>query len=231
VRRVALVTGGNRGLGFAIGAALAGQGMHVALASRDLHAGELAAAGLSGKGLSATATRLDVTDVASVVQAVEDISQEYGRLDVLVNNAAIAVDRGPGFLADMERVQATMNTNLVGAWRCINAVVPVMRHHHYGRIINVCSHLAVSSNAEPGHAAYRVSKAGLIALTRTLGAELCDENILVNAVSPGRVETRMTYGETSKPPADAVQDFIWLAQLPDDGPSGQLFYSQEPLSP
>ena len=128
--RVALVTGANRGLGLAIAHGLATKGMHVVLAARDEAAATAEADVLTGKGLQASAHQLDITDPASVARAVADIANQLGRLDVLVNNAAIAIDRGqPAAGPDFEKVTATLNTNLVGAWRCCAAAIPEMRKH------------------------------------------------------------------------------------------------------
>ena len=154
----------------------------------------------------------------------------HGRLDVLVNNAAIAIDRGPHATdADMERVRATLDANIMGAWRCCTAAIGHMREHHYGRIVNVTSHMSTVAHSGPGSAAYRVSKAGLNALTRVLAAELAGTNILVNAASPGKVDTRLAYGAPARTPEDAADDFVWLATLPNDGPTGGLFHQREPL--
>ncbi|MGW3179495.1 SDR family NAD(P)-dependent oxidoreductase [Kitasatospora sp. NPDC001119] len=229
-QRVALVSGGNRGLGLAIAARLAEHGMHVVLGVRDRLAGREAEAALASKGLFVHSHELDVTDPASVARAVADTAAPLGRLDVLVNNAAVAVDRGQAASApDFERVRATIDTNLLGAWRLAAAAVPEMRKNGYGRIVNITSHLGSQSNMGAGNVSYRVSKAGLNALTQILAAELTGTGILVNAASPGRTNTRMAYGETDRTPEEAADTPVWLATLPDDGPTGGLFYERKPL--
>ncbi|MFF2951983.1 SDR family NAD(P)-dependent oxidoreductase [Kitasatospora sp. NPDC057965] len=228
--RVALVSGGNRGLGLAIATRLAEQGMHVVLGVRDRLAGREAEEALGRKGLFVDSHQLDVTDPASVARAVADAAASLGRLDVLINNAAVAVDRGQVASApDFERIRATLDTNLLGAWRLAAAAVPEMRKNGYGRIVNITSHLGSQSNMGTGNVSYRVAKAGLNALTQILAAELVGTGILVNAVSPGRTNTRMAYGETDRTPEEAADTPVWLATLPDGGSTGGLFYERKPL--
>ncbi len=231
IQRVALVTGANRGLGHAIAEALAQAGLRVVLTARSASAAEAAAGELAKQGLPVTAHQLDVTDPASVVRAVADTAFDLGRLDVLVNNAAVAIDRQQlAASADMERVHATLDANILGVWRCCTAAIPEMKKHGYGRIVNVTTHMATSANlGGTGSVAYRVSKAGLNALTRVLAAEVHGANILVNAGTPGKVDTRLAYGKGERSPAEAAADFIWLATLPDDGPTGGLFHRRQPL--
>lgn len=229
-KRVALVTGANRGLGFAIARSLAENGLHVVVCARSEQSAESAAHQLVQAGLSASPHQLDVTDPASVVRAVADAGNEFGRLDVLVNNAGVAIDRGQMAASpDMEKVMATLDANLLGAWRCSAAAAAEMRRHGYGRVVNISSHLGSLATMSDTNVAYRVSKAALNALTRVLAAELDGSGILVNACSPGRMNTRMAYGETARTPEAAADTPVWLATLPDDGPTGGLFADRAPL--
>jgi len=230
IQRVAVVTGANRGLGFAIARGLATRGIHVVLTARDGQAAERATNELTEDGLPVSPHQLDVTDPASVVRAMADTAYAFGRLDILINNAAVAIDRQQlASSADMERVRATLDANIMGAWRCCTAAIPEMKNNRYGRIVNVTSHMSTYARMGAGSVAYRVSKAGLNALTCILAAELHDSNILVNAASPGRVATRLAYGKADRTPEEAAEDFVWLATLPDDGPTGGLFHQQQPL--
>jgi NAD(P)-dependent dehydrogenase (short-subunit alcohol dehydrogenase family) len=229
-RRVALVSGGNRGLGLAIARGLAGSGLHVVIGSRDARAGCEATELLTAEGFEVSAHQLDVTDPASVARVVADVAGAHGRLDVLVNNAGIAIDRGQHAASpDFEKVRATLDANLLGAWRLSATAIPEMRKHSYGRIVNITSHLGSINTMGATNVSYRVSKAGLNALTRILAAELAGSGILVNAASPGRMNTRMAYGETERLPEEGADTPVWLATLPDDGPSGGLFYEREAL--
>ena len=230
VQRVAVVTGANRGLGLAVVRGLAERGLRVVLTARSGQAAEQAAEELAKQGLPVAAHQLDVTDPASVVRAMADTGYTYGRLDVLVNNAAVAIDRQQlASSVDMERVRATLDTNIMGAWRCCTAAIPEMKNNGYGRIVNVTTHMSTFARMGTGSVAYRVSKAGLNALTCILAAELCEANILVNAASPGKATTRLAYGKADRTPEEAADDFIWLATLPDDGPTGGLFHRRQRL--
>lgn len=230
VQRVAVVTGANRGLGRAIARGLAQAGLQVVLTARSGADADRAAAELATEGLTVSSHQLDVADPASVVRAMADTGFTLGRLDVLVNNAAIAIDRHQqASAADMERVRATLDTNIMGAWRCCAAAIPEMKRNGYGRIVNVTTHMSQFANIAAGSAAYRISKVGLNALTKILAAELHDANILVNAASPGKVDTRLAYGKADRAPDDAADDFVWLATLPDGSPTGHVFYKRQQI--
>jgi NAD(P)-dependent dehydrogenase (short-subunit alcohol dehydrogenase family) len=230
LRRVAVVTGANRGLGHGIARQLADHGLHVVITARAEHEAQAAANDLATDGRSVSSHQLDVTDPASVARTMADVAFTFGRLDVLVNNAAVAIDGSySAAAADMERVRITLDTNIIGAWRCCAAAIPEMMKNHYGRIVNISSHLGTFAEMDQGSAAYRISKAGLNALTRVLAAELHATNVLVNAMSPGRVDTRLAYGNGDRTADEAARTVIWLATLPDDGPTGGLFHDHERL--
>jgi NAD(P)-dependent dehydrogenase (short-subunit alcohol dehydrogenase family) len=229
--RIAVVTGANRGLGRAIAAALAISGLHVVVTARTSAAADAAAADLAQAGHDVSSHQLDICDPASVARAFADIGYVHGRLDVLVNNAGVAIDRmQKAATPDMEKVTATLNTNLFGTWRACAAAIEQMRANGYGRIVNVTTHMATFDRLAAGSPAYRISKTALHALTMVLADELRGENILVNAASPGKVDTRLTYGTTDQTPEQATDTFTWLATLPDGGPTGGLFHDGKPLS-
>ncbi|MFV2123627.1 SDR family NAD(P)-dependent oxidoreductase [Micromonospora sp. LOL_013] len=227
---MAVVTGANRGLGRAVAQQLAKAGLQVVVTARSDEAAERTAAELTGLGLSVSGHQLDITDPASVARAMADVGYQYGRFDVLVNNAAIAIDRGQAAsAADTEKVAATLDANLMGTWRCCTAAIPEVKRNGYGRIVNVTSHMGTSAEMGTGSVSYRVSKAGVNALAQILAAELHHNNLLVNAASPGKVGTRLAYGKANHTPDDAAGTFAWLPTLPDDGPTGQLFYNHKPF--
>lgn len=229
--RVALVTGANRGLGQALAHGLARRGLHVVTTARTSDAADQAAAQLRESGGSASGHQLDVTDPSSVFRAFADTVHVHGRLDVLINSAAIAIDRNKNIsVPDMEIVQATMDVNLMGVWRCCAQAVPVMKDAGYGRILNVTSHMGSLSTMESNSPSYRISKTALNAFTRALAHEAVGENILVNAASPGLADTRLAYGKATQSADAAAESMLWLALLPEGGPTGGLFEGHERLA-
>jgi len=232
VRRVAVVTGGSRGIGLEIGRQLSRLGLHVVLTGRDEASAKEAADQIAehGPGLVVGA-RLDVRDDDSVRSTFAEIARAHGSIDVLVNNAGIAID-GPAHRAsapDFSRVEETLATNLYGVWRCSTAAIPFMRERGYGRIVNLSSTMASLATTTTGESpAYRVSKVSLNMLTRVLAAELEGTGILVNAASPGYTKTDMSPRAT-RPVEDGADTPVWLATLPDHGPTGGFFYDRQPL--
>jgi NAD(P)-dependent dehydrogenase (short-subunit alcohol dehydrogenase family) len=231
-KRVALVTGGNRGLGLEIGRQLSRLGYRLVLTARDGARADKAAQGLAGWASGDVAgVPMDVTDDESVRSAFEQAVKLYGTVDVLVNNAGIAID-GPEHRAsvpDFSRVRTTLETNLFGAWRCATEAAPLMRARGYGRIVNLSSTMASLELTEaPTSPAYRISKAGLNMLTKVLAAELEYDGILVNAASPGYTRTDMS-PDAKRSVEEGADTPVWLATLPDDGPTGGFFYERQPL--
>ena len=225
--RVALVSGGNRGIGLEIVRQLAERGLTVVLGSRDGEQGRAAAAGLSG---SVVVRQLDVADPESVDRLSRSVEEEFGRLDVLVNNAGITNDEGQrGVDADLERVREALETNLLGAWRLCEAAIPFMRRHGYGRIVNISTGMAALEDMGGGSPGYRVSKTGLNALTRILASELRGSGILVNSVCPGWVQTDMGGSRAPRPVEEGAEGAVWAATLPNTGPTGGFFRDRRPV--
>ncbi|HEX6198920.1 MAG TPA: SDR family oxidoreductase [Thermoanaerobaculia bacterium] len=227
-RRVALVTGGNRGIGHEICRQLGEKGLVVVLSARRPEAGESACEALRGAGLDVRFQPLDVTDSGSVEAAFARIEKELGRLDVLVNNAGIALEkRTPALEIDMETVERVLDTNLLGAWRLCQRAAPLMKRGGYGRIVNVSSGVGSFSKLAGGYGAYRISKTGMNALTRILADELSGENVLVNAMTPGWVRTHMGGVQAPRSVEEGAETATWLATLPDGGPTGKFFKDRE----
>lgn len=222
--QVALVTGANRGIGLAIATGLAMQGLRVFLGARKIQDAEQAVASLQAQHLAVMPVELDITSQASVDALVRHVHMTEGRLDILVNNAGAYYDQEQGVLsADFTIVRAAIETNVIGAWRMVQAFVPVMRPHRYGRIVNVSSGAGAFHESGSDTPAYRVSKAALNMLTVTLAAELDHEPILVNAVCPGWVRTDMGGQAAPRSPEHGADTPIWLATLPAGGPTGGFF--------
>jgi 3-oxoacyl-[acyl-carrier protein] reductase len=186
----AIVTGSTRGIGRAVAQALADSGARVAVVGRDREKAATVA-GEIGKGAAGFAC--DVGDTAAVAQLITDVEKEFGGIDILVNNAGITRDNLVMRLKD-EDWDAVMNANLRGAFAAIRAVSRGMMKKRSGRIINMAS--VVGLNGNKGQANYAASKAGLIALTKSVAKELGSRNILVNAIAPGFIETEMTNAMT-----------------------------------
>lgn len=204
--RNALITGSTRGIGRAIAETLAASGARVAVVGRDVgRAGEVAAAiGNNARGFAA-----DVSDTAAVAALVADVEAAFGSIDILVNNAGITRDNLVMRLKD-EDWDAVLNANLRGAFAAIRAVSRGMMKRRSGRIINVASIIGLIGNK--GQANYAASKAGLIALTKSVAKELGSRNILVNAVAPGFIETDMT-AEMTPEAREALGKQIALERL------------------
>ncbi|GAA3117309.1 NAD(P)-dependent dehydrogenase (short-subunit alcohol dehydrogenase family) [Kribbella aluminosa] len=224
-QRVALVTGANRGLGREIARQLAARRIHVVLTARNHAAAEEAAAEIRGDGLAVSSTRLDVTDPGSITAAIAELR----RLDILVNNAGVTDGDHRAATIPASEVRRVLEVNLLGAWRCASAAIPLMRDQRYGRIVNVSSRLAslstMTSGTEP---AYRVSKAALNALTRVLAADVAGAGVLVNSCSPGWVRTELGGPNAPTTVEEGAATPVWLATLPDGGPTGQFFAGHTP---
>ncbi len=228
--RLALVTGGSRGIGLEVCRQLASQGVVVLLTAR-----EAAKARTEAKKLANTGTveplHLDVADPESIQQAAAEVAARHGRLDVLINNAGINYDTWEtAENADIDRtVMETINTNLLGPWRVCQAFLPLVRKSPAGRIVNVSSESGSLAQMSAGPPAYQVTKAALNALTRTLAGELRGTRILVNSVCPGWVATDMGGAGAPRSLADGAAGIIWAATLLDDGPTGGFFRDGKPL--
>lgn len=232
--RIALVTGANKGIGFEIVRQLARQGVIAIIGARDRAKGDAAARTLAAEGLDAPVVALDVTDGESIVEAVSRIARLYGRIDILVNNAAILIDGPGGFNSSLfdltaDTARRTYETNVMGPVRVTQAVAPVMKSGGYGRIVNVSSGAGQLADMRSGFPAYRMSKAALNALTRISANELAPSGIKVNAVCPGWVRTDMGGPNADRPVEKGAETPVWLALLPDDGPTGGFFRDKQPI--
>jgi NAD(P)-dependent dehydrogenase (short-subunit alcohol dehydrogenase family) len=225
--QIALVSGGNRGIGLEIVRQLADRGITVILGSRDEEEGRAAAEGLSG---DVVVRQLDVADAESVDHLTSSIEEEFGRLDILVNNAGILNDEDQrGVDADLDGVREALEANPFGVWRLWEAFIPLMQSRGYGRIVNISSGLSALEEMGGGSPAYRVSRAALNALTRILASELEGRGILVNSVSPGWVQTDMGGSEASRSVEEGADTPVWAATLPNDGPTGGFFRDRQQI--
>jgi len=234
--RVALITGANKGIGFEISRQLARQGITVVIGARDETRGAAAAARLRDEGLDAHHVRLDVTDASTIEPLPQFFEERFGRLDILVNNAGVLLDEGtPLSELDIEVLRQTFETNFFGVFAVSKSLLPLIRRSETGRIVNVSSQLgslADISDLDSAYAgfvsiAYPASKVALNALTALFAKELRGSNVKVNSADPGWVQTDMGTAAAPLTPEEGADTPVWLATLPEDGPSGGFFSSRQ----
>ncbi|MFE3767808.1 SDR family oxidoreductase [Streptomyces sp. NPDC059104] len=233
--KIALVTGANKGIGYAIATGLGALGYRVAVGARDAGRLETAVEKLRAAGADAFSVPLDVTGEQSVADAAELIEREAGGLDVLVNNAGISGEMGPGWVQDPttlapDLVRRVVETNVIGVIRVTNAMLPLLRRSSSPRIVNISSGVgSTTRQADPDidlgavMAAYAPSKAFLNAVTVQYARQFADTSILINAACPGLCATDFTGFFGNRTPEQGAATAIRLATLPDDGPSGAFF--------
>ena len=218
--RVALVSGANRGIGAEIARQLAADhGFLVFAGARNPD--DVAA----HQGIEPI--RLDVTDQAAVDAAVQAVESGPGRLDALVNNAGVYGDPVGAAEYDLGQAHEVLEVNTFGPWRLIEALLPLLRKSDAPRVVNVSSGAGQLSDMNGGHGAYRVSKAALNALTRTLAWD--ERDIKVNAMCPGWVRTDMGGPGATRSVEEGADTAVWLATLSDDGPTGGFFRNRKPI--
>lgn len=224
---IVVVTGANRGLGREVARQMAERGAIVLLSARSLSKAKQAASELGYGNLVPVA--LDVTKQKDVDALAAQIDADYGRLDVLINNAAIHYDSWQRVTnADMQTVGEAMDTNVYGPWRLTEALLPYLRKSSHGRVVNVSSGAGELGSMSGGTPAYSLSKLALNGLTMMFSNELKRHKILVNAVCPGWVATDMG-GSGGRPVADGASGIVWAATLPKDGPTGGFFRDGKPI--
>jgi NAD(P)-dependent dehydrogenase (short-subunit alcohol dehydrogenase family) len=219
-RPVAVVTGASRGIGLEVCRQLAALGYAVVLGSRDLRRAELAAKELDPEGERVTPAHIEVDNSVNVDQLAQWVRQRYGRVDAIVNNASTAPDLWAiGGTTDLSPVAEALDVNLFGAWRVIQALLPLLRSSPRPRIVNVSSESGAIALMSGGRPAFSVSKAALNALTRTLAGELHRDGILVNSVCPGLVAADGARS-SGRSAARGAASVVWAVTLPNGGPTG-----------
>jgi NAD(P)-dependent dehydrogenase (short-subunit alcohol dehydrogenase family) len=230
-QRIALVTGGNRGIGLELCRQLGQQRVRVILGSRDLAKGIAAASELKANDLTVEARQLDVASVQSIRECMNWMRRDVGRLDILINNAGIMVeDDDADPLEELEIVRDTMQTNVYGPLLLSRLAIPIMKTRRYGRIVNLSSGMGSLSEMGAGYVAYRLSKAGINVVTRVLAAETEGMGILVNSVDPGWARTTMGGRGATRSVEKGAETPLWLATLPDDGPTGGFFRDRRAIA-
>jgi NAD(P)-dependent dehydrogenase (short-subunit alcohol dehydrogenase family) len=231
-RKIAIVTGGNRGIGLEVARQLMKADVFVVVGCRTEPKCALAAEDLrAAAGNNVAAYPLDVNDTKSVREFVENVARRHGAPGILVNNAGVYPEPRESKVVDTSTSlwRETFETNLFGAVRMCREVVPLMKKPRYGRVVNVSSGLGQLHQMGEGSPAYRVSKAALNALTRTLAAEVAGSGILVNSMSPGWVRTDMGGANAPRSVEEGAETAVWLCLLPSNGPTGQFFRDRQPI--
>jgi NAD(P)-dependent dehydrogenase (short-subunit alcohol dehydrogenase family) len=233
--KIALITGANKGIGFETARQLGQQGMTVLIGARDEARGREAEQALRDGGIDARFVRLDVTDDKSVREAAEWIEDEYGHLDVLVNNAGISgrAGRGGGPSAtDLDAMRAVYETNVFGVVSVTNAMLPLLQRSQAARIVNVSSEVgSITSMTDPAgplgqmpaSVPYPSSKSAVNMITAMYAKELRDTPVKVNAANPGYCATDLNGNSGFRTAAEGAEVSVHLATLPDDGPTGTLW--------
>lgn len=231
-KRIAVVTGSSKGLGYAIARQLAQKlGIQVVLTSRNEQEGLAAQQRLATEEISVDYHLLDVTDDLSVQQFTAWLQQTYGRVDILVNNAGVnptlQAEEASLLTVRLETMLSTFTTNVLAVARIIQALLPLMKAQNYGRIVNVSTEMAslsaINSSLYPLAPSYRLSKIGLNGLTAILAKELQGTNILVNAYSPGWLQTDMGGSNAPFTADEGAETGVYLATLPEGGAQGKFF--------
>jgi NAD(P)-dependent dehydrogenase (short-subunit alcohol dehydrogenase family) len=235
--RVALITGANRGIGREIARQLGKQGIVVLVGARDNNGGRTATEALRVEGINAREILLDVRKQSTIDAAAAAIGREFGRLDILVNNAAILLERVPPSEGGVENLRQTLETNVVGLFAVTRAFLPLLRKSTAGRIVNLSSGLGsltlmadVRQERYPNHTlAYAASKAAVNAITIAFAKELRGTPIKVNAVSPGYTATAMNNFSGPKTVEQGAALPVQMATLAADGPTGAFLEAEGPI--
>jgi NAD(P)-dependent dehydrogenase (short-subunit alcohol dehydrogenase family) len=239
--KVALITGANKGLGFEMSRQLGQHGLTILIAARNRHAAEAAATTLQNEGLKAKAIALDITDTTQIQSAVQEIGDQFGKLDVLINNAGVMLD-GEWLISNassvsVDMIRQTFNTNFFALVELTQGLLPLILKSPNGRIVNMSStEGSLTLHADPNSPiydskpfAYDASKAAVNSFTVHLAHELRNTPVKVNSAHPGWVKTELGGEGAMMDIAEGAKTGVQLATLPDDGPSGGFFHLGQPV--
>lgn len=239
MRKIALITGANKGIGLETARQLGRRNMTVLVGARDPGKGKAAANQLRAEGIDAHALEIDVNDTTSIQAAAQKVEGDFGRLDILVNNAAVMIDESDKKVSEqsLETWRKTFATNLFGLIATTQAFLPLLRKSEAGRIVNLSSILgSITLHATPGSPiydtkvpAYSVSKSAVNAFTVQLAYELKETKIKVNAAHPGWVKTEMGGDGATMELAEGARTSVALATIEEDGLNGAYIHLEEPL--
>jgi len=230
-KKIAAVTGGNRGIGFQICRDIAKKGLKVLLTARNSERGAESAKILQGEKLDVTFYELDVSEFESIDTFVTRVTKEFGRIDVLVNNAAIIpAARSSGLSVEIQELQVSLETNVYGIIQLSQKIIPLMIKNNYGRIINLSSSMGQFADMGSGYLAYRISKTAVNTITKVLANETDSYNIQINSADPGWVKTEMGGASASLSVEEGADTIVWLSTRPDNSPTGMFYKKREIIS-
>lgn len=227
MNKIALVTGANRGIGLEISKQLAEMGITVIMTARNMHLGRPLVNELRKQWKHVWYHQLDVTDEKSIIDLFHYLDGDCGKLDILINNAGILLDDNKSIPeVDLDTMRDTMEANLYGPFRLIQALLPLLKNSEDPRIINLSSTMGQLSGMGAGSPAYRISKAALNAFTIILSHELSGSGIKVNSMHPGWVRTDMGGSGASRSISEGADTAVWLATA-DEIPNGKFIYDRK----
>ena len=234
-KRVAIVTGGNRGMGLETCRQLGARGFRVLLVARDRELGDQAAKALCAEGHEVESIKCDLTRTDDIALLSSRLNRHVKRVDVLVNNAGVYLEYTGGTVnsrisaltAQTAVVRAILDSNLLGPFALTQSVLQMMKERGYGRVVSLSSAMGQLSDMGAGAPGYRLACVGINAMTKFFAEELKGTNVLVNSVDPGWVRTHSK--EATRSIQEGVDTTIWLATLPDGGPTGQFFRDRKPI--
>ncbi|RDZ09238.1 short-chain dehydrogenase [Priestia megaterium] len=229
-KQVALVTGGNRGIGYELVKQLASSGFKVILTSRSSETGNKVTGELRELNMDVSFVLMDVDDPKSIEQAAAKVYEQHGRIAVLINNAGVYLDEHKHLLdMDPSVIEKTMKTNFFGPLYVMRSFIPLMEKRGYGRIINISSEYGeMRALSSPGVGAYKLSKFSLNGLTQLIAAEVKGD-IKINAADPGWVSTDMGGPSAPRTPEETAKSILWLATIGSEGPNGKLFRDKKQI--
>jgi NAD(P)-dependent dehydrogenase (short-subunit alcohol dehydrogenase family) len=236
-KKIALITGANKGIGKEIARQLGKLGIMVIIGARDEKKGEEAEEELRSQGIDVLTVKLDVTEQSSIDAAALEIEEKFGKLDILVNNAGIGIDTGKPSTIDIDTLYRTYNTNVFGPFRMIKTFLPLLQKSEAGRIVNMSSGLGSLERNSSKYwetsrtklLAYNSSKSALNALTLQFAYELRKTAIKVNSAAPGFVATDINQYRGTRTVEQGARAPVRLATLPGDGPTGGFFEEDGPV--
>ncbi len=227
-KKLALVTGGNRGIGFATVRLLCQKSIQTIFTCRNPHDGQMAMMELASYARYLDFHPLEVTDNNSIDELLKYVQQKYGYLDILINNAGVNYDSWQRVTdIAVPEVEYTFDVNLMGPWRMCNAFLPLLAKGNDARIINVSSGAGSIANQDGSTPAYSLSKCSLNMLTKALAADLLAKSVTVNAVDPGWVQTSMGGGNAPKSPEEGADTIVWLATEAESSVTGGFYRNRK----